>query len=67
MNDEPTISSNSTVDTLMDTVESYKITMNTNIGNLYNSVNYMSRILAKFMKEMKQYTKAPVSLFHQYG
>ena len=35
------------------------ITTNKNIGNLDNSVNYMSHMLAKFMKEMKQGTNIP--------
>ena len=43
VNDESTISSNLTMDTRMDTVES-------NIGNLDNSVNHMTHVLTLFMK-----------------
>jgi len=44
INDKFAISNNLTMDTQMDTVES-------NIGNLDNSVNYMAHMLTKFMHE----------------
>ena len=49
VNDESTISSNLMMDTRMDAVEF-------NIGNMENSVNFMSHTLMKFMKDNKQYT-----------
>ena len=49
VNNESTISSNLTMDTWMDAVEF-------NIGNMENSVNYMSHMLMKFMKNNKQDT-----------
>ena len=54
VNDESTISSSLTMNNRMDAVEINMIITNTHISNLDNSVNYMSNILAKFMKEMKQ-------------
>ena len=45
VNDESTISSNLTMDTIMETVDS-------NISNLDNSVNHMAHMLTLFMKEM---------------
>ena len=62
VNNESTILSNITMYTRMDAVESNMITTNASIGNLNNSVNYMSCILAKFMKEMKQSTNATASM-----
>lgn len=42
------------MDTQMDAVIIGMVTTNNNIGNLYNSVNHMSHMLVKFMREMKQ-------------
>ena len=38
----------------MDAVESNMVLTNEHIGTLDNSVNYMTHMLAKFMKETKQ-------------
>ena len=63
LNDESTISSNLTVDTCMDTIESNIVTTNTNVGNLDNLVNYLSHLLSKFMKEMKQGVNVSPAVF----
>ena len=47
VNDDSTITSNLTMDTRMDTVES-------NIGNLDNSVNHMTHVLTMFMARMER-------------
>ena len=52
INDESTISSNFIMDNYMGEVESSMVTKNANICNLDVSVNYISRMLSKFMKEM---------------
>ena len=49
VNDDSTITSNLTMDTRMDTVES-------NIGNLDNSVNHMTHVLTMFMNRMEKST-----------
>ena len=59
VNDKSTISSNITMDTQMDSVENNMVTINHNIRNLENSVNHMSHMLAKFMREMKQSNNLP--------
>ena len=38
----------------MDDAEIIMVMMNYNVGNLENSVNHMSYMLAKFMRKMKQ-------------
>ena len=54
VNDELAISSNLTMNTRMDTVESNMVTTNTNIENLDNSVNRIrSHVLAKTTQEIK--------------
>jgi len=50
INNESAISSNLTMDTQMEAVES-------NIGNLDNYVNHMTHMLTKFMHELKQSSK----------
>ena len=47
ISDDLTITSNLTMDTRMDTVES-------NIGNLDNSVNHMTHVLTMFMNRMEK-------------
>lgn len=56
VNDDFTISSNLTMDTRMDAVESNMVTINTNVSNLDNSVNYTSHVPKFFTKNMKQGT-----------
>ena len=63
LNDESPISSNITMDTHMDAVESNMATTNTNIVNLDDLVNYIHHVLRDFRKEFNQGTNlAPAEI-----
>lgn len=63
VNDESTITSNLTMDIRMDAVEIIMVVTNTNIGNLNNTVNYVSHVLSKFTKDMRYGTNLASAVF----